>query len=315
MKSTASLLVTVLAILMAACAGDGRAPATVAPSPTSSAFAAAEVGQYPEVHDPATGLTLYFGTPDLGIGRNRVAFAITTFEGFVRLPVVTVETFRLPSDGTREGPVQTHTARFFEFPLGARGSYVTQFDIDRAGRWAFRVRLPRPDGTVAAIEFDTPVPPVPVTRAVGTPAPPSRNRTVADATLEELTTGSEPDPSLYAQTIADAVASGRPTMIVFASPAFCTTPLCGPQVEVVSELRARYGDKANFIHVDIFDNPHEIKGDLTRAVRSPVVEEWGIVTDEWTFVIDRQGVISARFESFASFDELEPALKAALTPG
>lgn len=311
------MLLATLALSLAACAPQDRAPVVAAPAatPTPAADSLTEIGQYPEVHDSASGLTLYFGTPDLGVGRNRIAFALTTQDGFVRLPVVTVDAFRVTSTPGGGAPVQTRTARYFEFPLGSRGSYVTDFDIDRPGAWAFRVRLPRPDGTVVTIEYATTVPQDSITRAVGVEAPRSQNRTVGNATLEELTTGSEPDPSLYTQTIADAVQSGLPTVIVFASPAFCTTPLCGPQVEVVSELRARYQERANFIHVDIFENPHEIKGDLSRAIRSRVAEEWGIVTDEWTFIVDRQGFIAARFESFASLQELEPALKAALGPG
>ena len=53
---------------------------------------------------------------------------------------------------------------------------------------------------------------------------------------------------------------------------------------------------------------HEIKGDLDRAVRNPILEQWGITSDEWTFVVDRNGRISGRFESFAPEEELEQAL-------
>lgn len=46
--------------------------------------------------------------------------------------------------------------------------------------------------------------------------------------LEELTTDYTPDPDLYQLTIAEALITGRPTVIVFATPAFCTSPTCGP---------------------------------------------------------------------------------------
>jgi hypothetical protein len=77
---------------------------------------------------------------------------------------------------------------------------------------------------------------------------------------------------------------------------------------VVGELAAEYGDRARFVHIDIYENPDEIRGDLSRAVRTPILEEWGITTDEWTFVIDREGRVAARFESFASKSELARAL-------
>jgi hypothetical protein len=93
-----------------------------------------------------------------------------------------------------------------------------------------------------------------------------------------------------------------------ASPAFCTNAVCGPQVEVVSELRQKYDGDANFIHVDFYDNPRAIQGDLNNAVLSPTVLEWNLTSGEWTFVIDEEGFIAARFESFVGLDELEEAL-------
>ena len=102
-------------------------------------------------------------------------------------------------------------------------------------------------------------------------------------------------------------------MVTFASPAFCTNALCGPQVEVLSHLRESHSDIAEFVHIDLYENPHEIKGDLSRATRSPALEEWGIVTDEWTFIVDADGKIVARFESFVPEPELEEALLAVLS--
>ena len=94
-----------------------------------------------------------------------------------------------------------------------------------------------------------------------------------------------------------------------ASPAFCTNAVCGPQVEVLKELKDKYRAQANFIHVDFYDNPEEIQGDLNRARTSPAVEEWRLPSTEWSFVIDDRGVISSRFESFATLEELERALR------
>ena len=130
--------------------------------------------------------------------------------------------------------------------------------------------------------------------AVGEPAPRSRNRTIRDVgSLAELTTGSKPDPALYLSSIAEAIDRGAPAIVVFASPAFCTNALCGPQVEVVSELAAEYLGRAEFIHIDLYDNPHEVGNDLSRGIRSPHLAEWGLETDEWTFVIDEEGRVAS----------------------
>ena len=134
-------------------------------------------------------------------------------------------------------------------------------------------------------------------------------KTVDDVdSLSQLSTGSLLDPELYQTTIANSLASGVSTVIVFASPAFCANAVCGPQVDVLQQLKDRYRGQANFIHVDFYDNPDEIQGDLSRARLSPAVLEWGLPSIEWTFVIDAQGAVSARFEAFATFEEVEEAL-------
>ncbi|HJO83541.1 MAG: hypothetical protein QGG34_14970 [SAR202 cluster bacterium] len=40
--------------------------------------------------------------------------------------------------------------------------------------------------------------------------------------------------------------------------------------------------------------------------------DWNLPSSEWSFVIDRQGVIAGRFESFATLAALRSALKEAL---
>jgi hypothetical protein len=146
---------------------------------------------------------------------------------------------------------------------------------------------------------------------VGAPAPASANRTARDVpALDRLTTSPTPDPALYQHRIADSLAAHRPLVVVFASPAFCTTPLCGPQVEEAADLARRYGDRVDFVHVDLYQHPEDIHGDLAHAERSPILREWGIRTDEWTFVIDASGRVAARFEAFVPRAELEPAIRA-----
>ena len=48
---------------------------------------------------------------------------------------------------------------------------------------------------------------------------------------------------------------------------------------------------------------------LNNAVISPTAEEWGLPSEPWTFVVDGDGVIRAKFEAFTTRDELEAALQ------
>lgn len=271
-------------------------------------------GGYPTYHDAATGITAILGTPDLGVGTFRVAVALNDATGLIRFPALAVQTYYYgqTTRGTPAGPLQQASATFAPFPDGGRGLYSTALTFDRAGMWALEVTVPRPEGA-AHLLLPFPVAEHASAPVVGDPVPASRNRTVRDvASLAQLSTGSDPDPALYQQSVAEALAARRPFVVVFASPAFCTNPLCGPQVEELSSLAARYAGRAGFIHIDLYQNPDEIKGDLGRAVRNPILADWGLRTDEWTFVVGADGRVVARFEAFVSNAELEAALQRAL---
>ena len=271
-------------------------------------------GGYPTYDDEATGLRVVFGTPDLGAGTSRVSFALFDDVGLISFPVLNVST-RFYPDGV-EGDFQSGDGgqlRFYPFPQGSRGIYAGELSFPSAGLWALDVSVPQASGDTAHVVFPVEVAEEADAPEVGDTAPASDSRTAADQPdLHELTTSSEPDPRLYQTSIASALDRGEPFVVVFASPAFCTNALCGPQVEVLSELADEHGDDAAFIHVDLYENPREIQGDFSLARRTPVLDEWGLHTDEWTFVVNADGIVTARFEGFAPREEVEAALVAAL---
>ena len=264
----------------------------------------------PESED---GLQAIFATPDLGVGKHRVAFAVQSQTGLVDSPSATVQSFFEPDPEELGEPVETSLALFRPFPLVERGLYSTNLTFDRPGEWAIQATVLGEDATPKRARLYFEVPEASKAPAVGDAAIKSVNRTERDVeSLSELTTGFRKDPDLYQVTIADAVESGKPTVIVMASPAFCTNAVCGPQVEVLQDLKNEFPDSANFIHIDLYDNPHEIQGDLGRAVISPVVREWNLPSTEWSFVVDSEGRVASRFEGFCTLEELREALESVL---
>ena len=318
----------VLAALLAGCA-DSDAPPPRSPLDEGGASSAAGAGSanlareprsaffamYPHYEDAATGIDVVLGSPDVGVGRHRVAFVLSDAQGLIREPTVRVTSYFRPQGATeaRSGPVEQATATFFEFPFGVRGIYSAALTFDQAGLWEVEAQVTRNDGVAVATRFAFAVPEQTGAPDVDDPAPRSESRTASDVgSLAELTTGHEPVPALYEHSIAETLDAGRALVVVFASPAFCTNALCGPQVELLGELSAIYGELADFTHVDLYENPHEIQGDLDRARRTPILEQWGLETDEWTFIVDRQGDVAARFEAYVTRAELEAAIVAIL---
>ena len=139
--------------------------------------------------------------------------------------------------------------------------------------------------------------------------------------VEQLTTDYNADEDLYQLTVAQAIESPRPAVVVFASPAFCTSATCGPQVDTVKELKAGFADRADFVHVEIYDLPDEIQGDLSKASFAPAVDEWGFSSvphwfnESWVYILDEEGMVAHRFEGYATLTELEAALKETLEAG
>jgi hypothetical protein len=331
-----------LVVLAAACGSEAAPSATPPPPPTQAPTIAVPPTADPEVEGhqptppPATiaetdgqaesqdavytpvrageELNVILATTVLETGPQRVAFLLTTQTGLVKDSNVAFTPVYVANNDAGEAI----TTRFNEWPYGTRGTFAAEVDFDQAGTWRLDIVAEGPDATGWAVHElevleESPVP------ALGSEAPLSENKTLAAfGDLALITTDYSPDEALYQVTVREAVESPLPAVVVFASPAFCTTPTCGPQVDAVSELRAKYDGQANFIHVEIYDNPDEIQGDLTKARIAPTVDEWGLTqlphwfNESWTFVLDSDGRVQARFEGFATVVELEESLQATL---
>jgi len=107
---------------------------------------------------------------------------------------------------------------------------------------------------------------------------------------------------LHQSRIADAIVQGKPQVIVFAAPKFCTSRVCGPVVDVVRTLLPAYGKQVVFIHQEIW------QASPPQTV-SPTVEEWNLHSEPWIFVVDEQGIIHAKFEGLTTRRELEAAVR------
>ena len=256
-------------------------------------------------------LRLVVGTSDLAVGSNRVVFGvIDPDDGAIRGERVRVSSFWLPPDGERVGPVESVEAVFREWPVSPRGVYTAELRFDRVGEWGIGVVVVGADGSERRASARVGVKAESGTPAVGERAPASRSKTLADVgDVGELTTDVDPDLGLYEVSVAEALEMGMPLVVAFSTPGYCQTATCGPQLEVVKQLRAEYGGRVNFVHVEVYDNPGEIGGDLSRAVVSPTVGEWGLASEPWTFVVDREGVVRAKYEGFATRGEVEEGLR------
>jgi len=189
-----------------------------------------------------------------------------------------------------------------------RGIYVAQVLFARPGTWGVEVRATPGNGATEVARFTVNVLATPYTPALGTPAPRSHNLIASDVTdLRHIDTSDPPDPRLHQVRIADAIAQGKPQVIVFATPQWCTSRVCGPVVDIVRFLLPTYGARVVFTHQEIWQ-------DFATQRVSPTVEEWHLPSEPWIFVVDGTGIIRAKFEGLTTTHEIAGALQQMLEP-
>jgi hypothetical protein len=180
--------------------------------------------------------------------------------------------------------------------------WVVYPNLPTAGYWGLGVVVTLADGTEQPASLTIQTVADPSAPALGEVPPASENRTTAtEPNLALLTSDPSPDPALYTTTVADALASGKPTVVTFATPAFCTSRLCAPVVDTVKTVHAAHPDQANYIHIEVF-------ADFETFTYTPEMEAWGIPSEPWTFVLDAHGRVVGRFGGPVSPAELEAAL-------
>lgn len=184
-----------------------------------------------------------------------------------------------------------------------RGIYVAKLGFDRPGEWGVEIVSRQQNGLTEAARFTVLVHEISRTSAVGSSAPRSHNLIASDVNdLRRIDTSDRPDSRLHQIRIADAIDMGKPQLIVFATPQFCTSRMCGPVVDIVRTLLPTYDKRVAFTHQEIWQ-------DFAAKKVFPTVEEWRLQSEPWIFVVDGKGIIRAKFEGLVTAGELEEALQ------
>jgi len=291
---TAAVLAA-LAILAIACGGDGAKVTEVTAVVSNSELVVGEnrfvVGLLDQDTEAITGA--------------KVAFRFFKLDGDQETPKGEAEATALTVERSyththADGKVEKHSA-------GETGVYVAHPTFDEAGSWGVEVTA-----TIDGKKFDPVGAAFTVLQegrsvAVGAPAPQSDTLTLDDVTdITDIDTSDPPIPEMHTMTIAQAVTSGKPSVIVFATPAFCLSRICGPTKEVVDELFLLYKEQVNFVHVEPYDVEKARNGEGLFPINA--TEQWGLQSEPWVFLVDRDGIVAAKFEGVVTLDELKADL-------
>jgi len=184
-------------------------------------------------------------------------------------------------------------------PDAAAVVYTTRVDFPSDGEWRIAALIER-DG-----ELTTSLLPSAVVGAfkrvpkVGERAPLIHTPTPADVggDLSKITTRIPPDTQNEVD-YAD-VYGKKPIVLLFATPQFCQSRVCGPVVDVAEQLKQLYGDKAAFIHMEIYRDNDPSKGEVR-----PQVSAFHLPSEPWLFAIGSDGRIEEEIGGAFGVQEL-----------
>ena len=215
----------------------------------------------------------------------------------------------LPLPGSPPPPGDTSKPVYL--PTDQRGVYAADVAFDKPGFWGVSAVV----DLAGRQEVQTPFKVLPEHEvpAVGDPAPATQNLTMSSpgAPPEAIDSRASanappPDAELHQTTVAQALAEKRPVLLVVSTPTYCVSLFCGPITDMIAELAETYGDRARFIHIEVWK-------DYKAKQLNDAAKEWIArgtnINEPWVFLIGADGKVAARFDNIVSQADLEPLLK------
>jgi hypothetical protein len=188
-------------------------------------------------------------------------------------------------------------------PNAATVVYSTKVDFPSNGEWRIAALIKQDDELTSSLLPSAVVGAYAKIPRVGQKAPLIHTPIPADVgnDLSKITTRIPPDTQ-HEVDYADAYGK-EPIVLLFATPQFCQSRVCGPVVDVAEQLKQLYGDKAAFIHMEIYND-----NDPSKDVRAQV-KAFHLPTEPWLFAIGRDGRIKDVIEGAFGVEELTRVVK------
>lgn len=269
-----------------------------------------------------------FAFSEAVVGPNRMALGLVRDGSPVNDPGATVQLRFFDLTDTAAKPQGETQAVYYGKGLPA-AVYVAYPSFPKAGEWGVEVTTTlsgQAEPSVSRLRLE--VRETSAAPNVGQQAISVKTLTPADVPDPSyLSSGKVEDVSMYQVSLDQALASGKPTAVLFATPAFCRTAVCGPSLEVMRALQKQYGQQVNFIHVEVYKYPfgdsfraqEELFRKLAAENRAATPEErraglsdamaaWNLPSEPWLFLIDAKQTIVARYEGGITEEELGPAV-------
>ena len=299
-----ALLVGVL-LAVAAC---GSTNATPPPTPGSSAITIPGASGQPSV------LPIPI-TSEFGVGDNRTVFTLTDPSG--KQVAFPDRTLTIGYHGPNGETIPPGPQTFIWAIEGVSGVYVGHATFPSAGQWTADFTTAAPGSSSATTTFGLEVKQDVNVVAPGDPAPSVKTPTLADVggDVTKISSDPKPVPAFYQTSEDAALAAHKPFVLIFATPKFCKSSVCGPTLDKLKPVATAHPEMT-FINVEPYkldDSSGSLQPVLdagNQLIPVDATNAFKLSTEPYVFVVGADGKVSASFELVFSPDEIEAAVKA-----
>ena len=308
-----SPVLAVVAALTLVVAGCGSTPGST-PIPNTSSATATGSGPSSSAPSGQPAILPIPITSAFRVGDNRVVFTLTDRTGQKQVAAPD-RTLTIGYHGPNGATISPAPQTFIWAIENVNGVYVGHATFPSAGQWTADFSTEAPGSPRLTTTFGFDVRDKVDVVSPGDAAPSVKTPTLADVggDLAKISSDSTPVKRFYETSEADALAAKKPFVLIFATPKFCVSSVCGPTLDKLKPVAAAHPEMT-FINVEPYQlqfTDGQLQPVMTGADLTPVEATlaFKLSTEPYIFVVGGDGKVSASFEMVFSPDEIAAAIQ------
>ena len=295
------------AALLAACGSGKKADGipTMSLEPNSTTETGSQLQAIFDFQNPY----LITGSPQ------RLTFGVLGSDGSYSPTVPDTLSFQITKDGAATTPVSTVSSHTDGVPIGYF-PLITTFDAP--GNYQAVTTIDGKPSTQAFSVFD---PSATKLVPIGAKMVPVETPTVADPKgVTPICTRPSGTCPFHTQTLTQALAAAKPTVLLVSTPEFCQIGVCGPVLDLLMTAAGQHPD-FQFVHAEVYTNAEAVKNQgnpnasnqdvVTQASVTPAVDAYGLTYEPSLYVADATGTIVDRLDYIFDATDLDASLSKA----
>lgn len=243
-----------------------------------------------------------FQNPYLVTGSpQRLTFGVLGPDGSYSATVPDTLSFQITKDGAATTPVSTVSSHTDGVPIGYFPLIAT---FDTPGNYEAVATI---DGSPSTQAFSVFEPSATKLVPIGAKMVPVETPTTTDIRgVTPICTRPGTICPFHTQTLTQALAAGKPTVLLVSTPEFCQIGVCGPVLDLLMTAAGQHPE-LQFVHAEVYTNAEAVK-DLQAATLTPVVDAYGLTFEPSLYVADATGTVVDRLDYIFDATDLEASL-------